>query len=216
MFNLIIKDMIIQKKTFLYALLFSIVVSTNFLFMNTGSNGVSLYMFLPIAISYMFITFALSYDDKNKSAIVLNSLPLKRSDLVISKYISIFVFVAIGIIFSIVTGFIGKTAGLPMFTTSISLNNVITVLSLTCIINSILLPIYFKFGSIKTQIFTAVMITLPIFVLNSPTRVMPPKLMDFINNSSNLTLISLATITSLIFFIISLIISIHIYNKKEL
>lgn len=216
MFNLIIKDIVIQKNTFLYALLFTMVISTNFLFMNTGSNGVSLYMFSPIAINYMFINFALSYDDKNKSQIVLNSLPLKRNDLVISKYISIFVFAAIGIIFSIVIGFIGKTAGLPMFTTSISLNNVVIVLSLTCILNSMLFPIYFKFGSIKTQIFTAVLLTLPIFVLNSPNNIMPPKLMHFINNSSSLTLISLALITSLVFILISLIISIHIYNKKEL
>ena len=216
MFNLIIKDMVIQKKTFLYALLFSIVVSTNFLFMNTGSNGISLYMFLPIAINYMFINFALSYDDKNKSEFVLNSLPLKRKDVVISKYISIFVFAAIGLIYSIVTGFIGKTAGLPMFTTSISLNNVVIVLTLTCVFNSIIFPIYFKFGSIKTQIFTVILITLPIFVLNNPNTAILPELIDFINSSSSLTLISLATITSLIFFIISLIISIYIYNKKEL
>ena len=77
MLNLIIKDIVIQKKTLLYALLYTIFASTSFFIMSP--NGFNLYVLSPIAINYMFITFALSYDDKNKSEIVLNSLPLKRA-----------------------------------------------------------------------------------------------------------------------------------------
>ena len=216
MFNLIIKDIVIQKKTFLYALIFTIVASMGFFYMNPGPNSVSLYVFSPIAINYMFIYFALSYDDKNKSEIVLNSLPLKRNDVVIAKYISIFVFVAIGLIYSIVIGFIGKAIGLPMFTTSISLSNVVAVISIACIFNSMIFPIYFKFGAMKTQIFTVILLFIPLLAFNNPNNFKELKIIRFINNSSSLTLISLALVTSLIFFIISLIISIHIYSKKEL
>lgn len=213
MLNLIIKDIVIQKKTFLYAFILAIASSTNF--MNPGPNGFILYVFSPIFINYMFINFALSYDNKNKSEIVLNSLPIKRNDLVIAKYISIFAFAAIGIIYSIVIGFTGKIVGLSMFTTTITLNNVVTVLTFTCIYNSILFPIYFKLGYMKSQIFTVILYTLIMIEFSNSNNIVQQKFTRFINSSSNLTQNSLALIIGLIFFLISLMISIHIYNNKE-
>jgi len=97
MLNLIIKDMIIQKKTFLYVLLYSVFIS--FAFSSLKPIGVGLYVLNPVITTYFLITYALIYDDKNKSEIILNSLPLSRVDIVISKYISIFVFAAIGIVY---------------------------------------------------------------------------------------------------------------------
>ncbi|HEY5563223.1 MAG TPA: ABC-2 transporter permease [Clostridiaceae bacterium] len=212
MLNLIIKDIIIQKKTFLYAFILAVVASTNF--MNPGPNGFILYVFSPIFINYMFINLALSYDDKNKSEIALNSLPIKRNDLVIAKYISIFVFAAIGIIYSIVIGFIGKIVGLSMFTTTITLNNVVTILTCACIYNSILFPIYFKLGIMKTQIITVVLFFLIMIAFSNQNKIVDQKFIQFVN-SSTLTLNSLALIASLIFFVISLIISVYIYNNKQ-
>ena len=215
MLNLIIKDIVIQKKTFLYAFLFTIVASTDFLFMNMNPNSFNLYVFSPIVISYMFVNFALSYDDKNKSEIALNSLPIKRNDIVIAKYISIFAFAAIGIIYSIIIGFIGKIAGLSMFTTTITLKNVVTILTYTCIFNLILFPIYFKIGFIKTQIFTVVLLFLTMIAFSNPNNIVEQKFTQFINNTSSLTQNSLAPIIGLIFFMISLMLSIRIYNNKE-
>ena len=213
MLNLIIKDIVIQKKTFLYAFILAIASSTNF--MNPGPNGFILYVFSPIFINYMFINFALSYDDKNKSEIALNSLSIKRNDLVIAKYISIFAFAAIGIIYSIAIAFTGKIVGLSMFTTTITLNNIVTVLICTCIYNSILFPIYFKLGYVKSQIFTVILLFLIMIAFSNSNNIVGQKFIQFINNSSSLKLNSLALITSLIFFVISLLISIHIYNNKE-
>ena len=214
MLNLIIKDIVIQKKTFMYAFILAVVASTNF--MNPGPNGFILYVFSPIFISYMFINFALSYDEKNKSEIALNSLPIKRNDLVIAKYISIFAFAAIGIIYSIVIGFTGKIVGLSMFTTTITLNNVVTVLTCTCIYNSILFPIYFKLGLMITNISTVILLSLIMIAFSDPNNIVIQRSIQFLNNSSSLTLNSLAFITSLILFLISLTISVYIYKKKEL
>ena len=85
MLNLIIKDIIIQKKTFLYVFLYSIFIS--FTFSTLKPSGLGLYVLCPIITTYFIITYALTYDDKNKSEIVLNSLPLRRDDIVISKYL---------------------------------------------------------------------------------------------------------------------------------
>lgn len=221
MFNLIIKDIAIQKKTLLYALLYAIFAPIALSSM--GPSSFVLYVLPPMAITYIFISFAASYDEKNKSEIILNSLPLKRHDLVISKYISIFVFAIIGIIYSILIGFIGKATGLPMFDMSISLLDIVLVLTSVCIFSSIFFPVYFKFGYIKMNFFNVVLVMLIIFVpstaieyaTKNTNNILVQKFNYFINNTSSFTQNSLALIIGLIFFLISLMISIRIYKNKE-
>ncbi|MBZ9607122.1 ABC-2 transporter permease [Clostridium estertheticum] len=220
MLNLIIKDIAIQKKTLLYALLYTIFAPIAFFSM--GPSGFGLYVLSPVAITYMFITLAVQYDDKNKSEIALNSLPIKRDDIVISKYISTFVFAILGIVYSIIIGFIGKATGLPMFTRSISLLDVVSVIRSVCIFSSIFFPVYFKFGTIKMKLFNVILLMLITFLpttiidyfANNPNNILVQKFTYFINNTSSFTQNSLALITGLIFFLISLIISIRIYNNK--
>ncbi|MFT5873288.1 MAG: ABC-2 type transport system permease protein [Clostridium sp.] len=221
MLNLIIKDILIQKKTFIYTLLYTIFASA--FFSSLGPSGFGLYMLSPMATTYMFITLAVSYDDKNKSEIILNSLPLKREDIVISKYISIFAFAILGFIYSILIGFIGKTTGLPMFTRSISLFDIVFVLTSVCIFSSIFFPVYFKFGNIKMKFFNVILLMLIIFLptfaieyaTKNPNNVIVQKINYFITNTSSFTQNSLAIIVGLIIFLLSLMISIRIYNKKE-
>jgi len=221
MVNLIIKDIVIQKKIFLYVLICSILLPISFYAFNFVE--LVLYVLCPISTTYSFISYGATYDDKNKSEIILNSLPLNRVDIVISKYISIFVFAVIGIIYSVLIGFIGRSAGLSMFTGSISLANIVLVLTSVCIFGSIFFPSYFKFGYMKTRIFNTVffvaMFFLPIyavrFATSNPNNVLVEKFNRFINNTSSFTLSCLAITISLIIFLISLLISIRIYKNKE-
>lgn len=221
MLNLIIKDILIQKKILLYSLFYAIFAPI--VFSSMKPSGFGLYVFPSIAITYMLISMAASYDEKNKSEIILNSLPIKRTAIVISKYISIFVFAIIGIIFSILVSFIGKTTALPMFTRSISLLDIVSILTSVCILGSIFFPVYFKFGFIKMNIFNVIIIMLIMllpsiafdYATESPNNILVKKFTYFINNTSSLTQNSLALITGLIFLMISLMISIHIYENKE-
>ncbi|MBU3146169.1 ABC-2 transporter permease [Clostridium sp. CF012] len=221
MFNLIIKDIAIQKKTLLYALLYAIFAPIAFSSMEP--SGFVLYVLPPMAITYIFISFAASYDEKNKSEIILNSLPLKRDDIVISKYLSIFVFAIIGIIYSILIGFIGKATGLPMFTRSISFLDIVSVLTAVCIFSSMFFPVYFKFGYIKMNFFNVILFMSFLFIpsaaieyaTENPNNIFVQKITYFINNTSSFTHNSLALIIGLIFFLISLMISIRIYKNKE-
>lgn len=127
MLNLVIKDILIQKKTIIFALLYAAFVLA--FFSTIFPSGFGLYVMSPMIITYLYITFAVQYDDKNNSEVILNSLPLKRSDIVISKYISTFVFGSIGIICSILVDVIGKVTGLSTFIGSISLLNIVLVTS---------------------------------------------------------------------------------------
>lgn len=221
MLNLVIKDIVIQKKTFLFVLLYTIFASAAFSSMKPAGFG--LYVLSPMVITYMLITMAVNYDDKNKSEIVLNSLPLKRDDIVIAKYISIFAFGTVGIICSMLIGFIGKSASLPMFTRSISLLDIVSVITSICILGSIFFPVYFKFGVAKMKIFTFLIFMLFFFVpttvidyaFKNPNNILVQKFNYFINNTSSLTQNSLILIIALIIFLTSLMVSIRIYNNKE-
>ena len=221
MFNLIIKDILIQKKNLLFALLYTIFGSVAFFQM--GPGGFGLYVISPMAVIYILVTFAVSYDDKNKSEFILNSLPVERSDIVISKYMSTFVYAIIGVIYAILIGLIGKAIGLSMFSRSISLLNIVFVFTTSCIFSSIFFPVYFKFGNIKMKFFNIILFMIIIFsptfyfdyVTKNPKNILIEKINYFITNTSSFTLNSLALIIGLFIFLISLMISIRIYNNKE-
>ncbi|MBU3155589.1 ABC-2 transporter permease [Clostridium estertheticum] len=221
MVNLIIKDILIQKKTIIYALLYAAFVFV--CFSTIFPNGFGLYVMSPMVITYLYITLAVQYDDKNNSEVILNSLPLKRSDIVISKYMSIFVFGIIGIICSTLVGAIGNATGRLKFIGSISLLDIVLVIMSICIFSSIYYPVYFKFGVAKIKIFTMVIFMIFFFVpmnamsyvIKNPNNFFVQKFNYFINNTSTLTQNFIALTIGLIIFMISLMISIHIYNNKE-
>ncbi|MEK6266791.1 MAG: ABC-2 transporter permease [Clostridium sp.] len=221
MFNLIMKDIAIQKKTLLYTLLFTVFAPIAYFSMNL--NGLALYVLPPMATTHIFITFAAKYDEKNNCEIILNSLPLKRNEIVISKYMSVFVFAAIGLVYSILIGFIGKLTGLSMFDSSISLLHIVFVFASVCIFSSIFFPFYLKFGFIKMNLFNVILFMLIVFVPTTaieyvganPNNILVQKFNYFISNTSSFTQNSLALTIGLIFFLTSLMISIRIYNNKE-
>lgn len=52
-------------------------------------------MFIPV----LGMMLSMSYEDKNKSEMIINSLPLQRKEIVIAKYIFVSILVALGGIF---------------------------------------------------------------------------------------------------------------------
>ncbi|MCB2306779.1 ABC-2 transporter permease [Clostridium estertheticum] len=221
MVNLIIKDILIQKKTIIYALLYAAFMFASF--STIFPSGFGLYVMSPIVITYLYITLAVQYDDKNNSEVILNSLPLKRSDIVISKYISTFVFGIIGIICSTLVGTIGNATVHLKFIGSISLLDIVLVIMSICIFSSIYYPVYFKFGVARMKIFTVLIFMIffivPMnamrYVTKNPNNFFVQKFNLFVNNTSSLTINSVVLTIGLIIFMISLMISIHIYNNKE-
>lgn len=214
MFYLIIKDMVTQKKNFLYTLFYTMFAATNFFTMS--DSAITLYTISPMVLISIFITYAATRDDKNKSEIVLNSLPLNRAQIVMSKYISAFLFATIGIIYSVSVGFIAKTMGL-LNTGSISLFNIVSVLAFACIFSSIYLPMYFKFGGIRAnQIMVIVVIVSsaipPLAYANRATLM---KVYYYIIRATGLSLNLIILIVGLIMFLISIIVSTWIYNNRD-
>lgn len=98
--QLVLKDMMLQRKlgfVGFICLLFLLIVdfgSENFL------------MTLSITIPILGTIWSTSYEARNKSEKILNSLPLQRKEIVIAKYIFVSILVVLGVIFSLLVGLI--------------------------------------------------------------------------------------------------------------
>lgn len=150
MYNLILKEFLVQKKTFIYGLAYTLLAA--FFFKDLVPDGGVIYTIAPIAVIYLFVNYSCGYDDKNKADVIFNSLPISRRDIVLSKYISIFFFAAYGIICSALLGFIIIKMGLPYVTRPIFLRDAVTVLVCGFLFGSVFYPLYFKFGMVKMRI----------------------------------------------------------------
>lgn len=146
MYNLILKDILIQKKMILLSFLYVV-----FFIIAMQGAGLVIYPMAVTALTYMLVLTSCAYDDKNKADVMLNSLPLKRYNIVLAKYLSIFVYIAIGTIVYYVTTTLVYLTGLPVKTSPISLEGLAgTVLSII-FLNSIYYPFYFKLGYVKSR-----------------------------------------------------------------
>lgn len=216
MFNLVLKDILIQKKSliffFLYILFFS--------FMFKGTPSV-LFTTAPIMISYILLIGACSLDDKNRSEIMLNSLPINRITLVTSKYVSTCAFVFIGIFLAFILSTILNSFGIIHFSRLISLTDILGDVVAVSLFSSLYLPIYFKFGYQKTRYLNAVII----FLFCASTAIISKLMVKggaiqnfifYLNSQPNWVIGSLIIIINCIIFLISLLFSIKFYVNKDL
>lgn len=219
MYNLILKDILILKKTFLFTLLY--VPFMAIAFQGSGAGMVTIGV---VGATYMLITTACAHDDKSNSNIILNSLPIKRNRIVISKYMSIYFY---GIIGGLEYYFISKIVnviGLDFKFYPITLEGIIAILVTITLINSIYFPVFFKVGYMKSRVINILMFV-GLFVggsylssllyNNEISNELITKIISFINSKSEFIIIT-AMIGLMIFIqLISISISIKIYNDRE-
>ncbi|MEJ9158865.1 ABC-2 transporter permease, partial [Bacillus cereus] len=98
--QLVLKDMMLQRKlSFAYFISLFFLVIVDF---RSDSFLMTFSMFVPA----LGMILSMSYEGKNKSELIVNSLPFDRKDIVIGKYIFVSILVALGGCFSLVVGFI--------------------------------------------------------------------------------------------------------------
>lgn len=221
MFNLILKEFLVQKKILLIGFVY--VFFAAFAFNNISPGGGAVYFMSPIAIIYILILYSSGYDDKNKADIIFNSLPLSREDIVIAKYTSFFFFTAYGLLCSIIVGLLSMATGFFNITRAISITDILMVLSAGMIFVSSFYPLYFKFGLNKMRIFNTFffmfLMFAPSFLTNyirsNPDNKLINNIISFMANTPELTLRVLFLICSAILFRVSMLFSIRIYKNKE-
>lgn len=221
MTSLVIKDILIQKKAFATAAFFGLCMVFAF-----GSMGMGAYLMSSMGIVFLLIAGAFMYDEKSKGDILINSLPVSRKDIVAARYLSLIVFSVLAIIIASLAGMIIKTAGYIAAPKIIDIPTALGILLMLCVVYSFYIPIYFKFGYIKSRIVNVVLYV-AIFGLSglisgvqkaiaeNPNDALTIKVLYVINSIPSWMIGPILLILTLIIILISMGLSIKFYLKKE-
>ena len=156
MFNLVLKDILIQKKCtkdLMIAILlnFTIICILQFL------GAASIYILTPSIFANSLITSSCGFGEKNDVDKMISSLPVSRKEIVISKYLSSFVFLIIGIVITILFASIIKFSGLSHINRFMNLTDIIIVSIFIVIYSCVYLPIYLWLGYLKSQLINKIL-----------------------------------------------------------
>jgi ABC-type transport system involved in multi-copper enzyme maturation permease subunit len=220
MFNLILKDILIQKKALVFAFLYSIFM---FFVFSQPSLNLFIYSMGAVAISYMLIMTALQADYKNDTITILSSLPVKRSEIVASKYLSMFVFIALSFLVLVVVGLLIMVSPLPFSVRYPKFYDLVIAFLSVGILISVYLPVYFKTGGKYAQVififFFMLMFFGPSILFGYFTKSQDQSLVKTImlhTDESLLMVYLIAILFTLIILAVSFVISLRIHLNKDL
>jgi len=175
------------------------------------------------AVVYLLIQYSFAHEDKNKSEIMLNSLPISRKDIVIAKYLSIFLYIGLAMVAYMLATLIVMAIKIPVKVHFLSIENITTTLFIVSLMTSSYLPVVFKLGYLKAKMFNIVMFLLFFFIpmgllslsQNPEFALSISKTLDGFANWSDWQIATLIAGISLLMMFISCCISIRIYNNRE-
>lgn len=211
MLSLVIKDIIVQKKTVLLSLVY--VVFFIFAFQSIGPSG---FTAAAVAVTYILVVTSAAYDDKNKADIMLNSLPVKRSDIVFAKYLSVFIYAAIGIIAYILASAGAKVLMLPVRVYSVTLETFVGGLFAIILLNSIYFPVFFKFGYMKSRIVNFILFFVFFFGVQAVAEFkFTRNIMLMLDSLPDFEIASIIMGIGVVILIISYALSLWFYKNRE-
>lgn len=202
MINLILKDVLIQKKLILFY------IATIILYLWAGVPSL---LFLGFLYSVIFILNAFAYDEKDNANILLNSLPYTRKEIVSSKYIGSLIFTTIFIFIIYVGDFLINGKG-DLFIWK----EMLLIIGLVMVVISLMFPFSYKF---KTQyllialsvLFGIYMLSISLLVpINDILRELARKFLTL----QETQMYFVASMMVIILFIGSWLLSIRIYERK--
>ncbi|EMN7729727.1 ABC-2 transporter permease [Bacillus cereus] len=204
--QLVLKDIVLQRKLgFVYLICLFFLAIVDF-------RSDSFLMTISVSIPFLGMVLSMSYEGKNKSEMIVNSLPFERKDIVIGKYIFVSILVTLGGGFSLMIGLIQLQneyiTGLMLW------GAVLGGITGGLVCSIIVLPIEFLVGysSVK-QIAPFIGIAfgyLSGLIVNNVW-------LDVENAWSTSLVINICFIAGLIlFYVMSMLLSVSLYNERDL
>lgn len=202
MIGLILKDLMNLKKQFK---VFGFIIIFYFIFSMATKNNSMFGTMVTLVFAMLPIT-ALAFDEKANWDKYALTMPVSRSEIVMSKYI-------LGIISSLFATLLNFIAQILLGTkiNDDSLIAIFAIFSVSLVFFSLLLPIMFKFGVEKGRMLMLVVLMLPtLLVLLLKNYLNITLTQDLLNKMMyGLPLLAIALI------ILSMLLSIIIYKNKE-
>ncbi|HDR8142048.1 ABC transporter permease [Bacillus thuringiensis] len=212
--NLVVKDILLVKRYFSILLVFAAVapiyLSTQ-LHLNDG--GLIGLLLTVVFMEHILFGTISKFEDQYKGATLLCATPYTRSAFVKAKYLFLLVVFLFASIIRIITSII-----IPSGIENLSINALGITFLVVSILFGILLPFQFKFGFDKTRMTSFIVVFLTPFV--APTLIKEIQL-SHLNFTLPLPFPSIIMawmpfLISIVISIISMIISLKIYAKKDL
>ncbi|MHA4213920.1 ABC-2 transporter permease [Bacillus cereus] len=194
--QLILKDFIIQWKFLIWYILYPV------FFYMALTDTENLFIIISVIITIGATVKTFEADSKNESEVIVNSLPILRKQIVYAKYIVAIIILFISVTVGCFT--IGMKSGVNLF--EFIETTMVASISFILLYLSFVLPIAFWLGYKKSIFITIVIFMAPIVVLEALFQI----------NLEQIQLYnSLLFISSICMFIISIFVSVKIYEKRE-
>ncbi|WP_433595642.1 ABC-2 transporter permease [Lysinibacillus xylanilyticus] len=202
MINLILKDVLIQKKIIL------LYIATIIIYLLAGVPSL---IFLGFLYSVVFILNAFAYDEKDNANILLNSLPYTRREIVSSKYIGSLIFTTIFVFMIYVGDFLINGKG-SLFIWK----EMLLIIGLVMVAISFIFPISYKFKMRYLLIALGVLFGIYMLAINLlvPINDILRELARKFLTLQEMQMYFVASITVIILYIGSWLLSIYIYERK--
>ena len=206
--GLILKDLLLIKGNARYILIFLVIFGL------IALEGNDVLYFIPAFISMMMFMTTFSYDEYNKWDAYAITLPIKKENIVLSKYVGSTILLGIALILTFIISLV-----VGLVTEQLDMQKNITLL-LGCggavlLVEAIMYPLLIKFGVEKGRIWVFLGIFLSSFIIGfifqKVSLTIPENVMTFL--SQYLPWILAAAL--LLILIISYTISKKLYLKKE-
>lgn len=171
-----------------------------------------LYFMIVVSISYLLILIPFYYDINNKSDSMVASLPISRKEIVIYKYLGVFVYLFISIVYVGIYLWIINKIGL-VDVDYFSLSMIKKAIPYIMLSMSIVFPINFTFGPRVVQIANMLIylgMNMTVFRMAQKGIDGSPSQVINLLESPGFLIISLGI------FILSMIFSIKLYENKDL
>lgn len=210
MINLIRRDMLVSYLNKSSLLLLLAYVPFTVLFIGPEDPNKA---FLFVTFSFVFIMTRIPfiYEIKDKPHIFIQSLPVKKRDIVISKYLTIFVNYLLGTIYTLVYMWIMSLIGL-LDVDKLEVFTILSTFGFTVVSLSILLPTHFRFSP-KVANYVNMFIYLIIlnFIAIDADAIFKILSIDFYNIYNTLMISGLV----LAIYLLSIIVSISLYETRK-
>jgi ABC-type transport system involved in multi-copper enzyme maturation permease subunit len=180
------------------------------------------YLMALFFYAYAIIPECFEQDEKNNSEKVVLSLPVSRKDIVVSRYLLVFITIIIGNITFFTLNFIGKY--LPFSYESISVNSPLFAFVVFYIVlfYSICFPVMFKVGKHKARglifvLFFATFFGLPTLInaITGSSNELLSRILSFAIRSSNMQITVILLLLTGLVCITSLLVSLLFYKQRE-
>ena len=144
MFSPILKDLRVQKKIIWMGAAFLIFLSIYW----SGPGGIIAGI---TVVTYLLTLGASAIDDRNRADIILNSLPISRAKIVITKYVSVYLF-ALGCLPILgLLHLLARISGAPYFILPFAPVVYLVAFIVITVLACVNLPLIFKYGYAKSR-----------------------------------------------------------------